>query len=452
MIKQLYRLIIFTVSTLILLFFTTLFLHRNTSDKTTYVTSNSCQECHAEHYVSWKKNTLHPYMFLPVNHPDAKILGDFSLNDPSVTFKKEDIEFIIGSKWEQVYARMIDGEYYLFPSKWYVIQKKWADYKVDSWHKTPLSYKCNGCHTTGFDPNTLKFSEFGIGCEACHGPGSLHIQYRQKNDQVICTICHSVKNIKENSYQYIVRDVSPSVCGQCHNRGTSLKGDPIKGVRFNFPIDYKPGGDLRTSQLSPSAPENDKEKKNWWGSGLAKSRHQEFSDWINSPHSQSLTNMIIGQSEDPGGCGKTSSPCLGCHATDYRHAPGNDKPDIYSVKLGVTCVACHEPHGRNQKRWKGVSNRAKCTDCHTNMTDGRDKNHHPCKSNQIHCAACHMPRIIKMGGDFRLASHTLQIVPPLRAAVKMQNSCQNSGCHADKDLNWAVQTYKNYYDENRKTK
>ncbi|MCK5877898.1 MAG: hypothetical protein KAG43_09700, partial [Candidatus Marithrix sp.] len=137
----------------ILLYIT--YLHYEVMQEMVYVTSDKCQECHTTHYDSWRKNSLHPYIFLPVSSPDAKILGDFSSNDPVVTFKPEQIEFVIGSKWEQVYARIIDGEYYPFPAKWYVIEKRWVPYKVDDWHDTPMSYKCNGCHTTGFDPNTL---------------------------------------------------------------------------------------------------------------------------------------------------------------------------------------------------------------------------------------------------------------------------------------------------------
>ncbi len=445
-----YKYLVLLVTLLVSLIIFILFLHRHVSDKATYVTSSNCQECHTKQYTSWRNNTLHPYMFLPVEHPDAKILGNFSLNDPSVTFKKEDIEYVIGSKWEQVYVQMIDGEYYPFPAKWYVIQKRWVPYKVDSWRETPLSYKCNGCHTTGFDPNTLKFEEFGVGCEACHGPGSLHIQYRQKIDQQICTICHEVNNNEVDNYQFIVKDVSPSVCGQCHNRGTSSKGDAIKGIQFNFPIDYKPGGDLRISKFTPSTPENDNKMKNWWGNGLSKNRHQEFSDWVNSPHSQSLTNMIIGQSKNSSGCGRTSSPCLECHTTDYRHAPENEKPDVYSAKLGVTCVVCHEPHGRNTAITGETSGRVKCIDCHTGMTNGPDINHHPCKSDQVQCADCHMPRIVKTGGFFSLASHALRIVPPDPSTENMPNSCQNGGCHAERDLNWAVQTYENYYGSDRR--
>ena len=38
----------------------------------------------------------------PAKHPDA-VLGDFSTPNPLVTFKKEDVAFIYGTKWKQRY-------------------------------------------------------------------------------------------------------------------------------------------------------------------------------------------------------------------------------------------------------------------------------------------------------------------------------------------------------------
>ena len=35
----------------------------------------------------------------------------------------------------------------------------------------PDQEKCLACHATGYDRETGRFSEQGVGCEACHGPG-----------------------------------------------------------------------------------------------------------------------------------------------------------------------------------------------------------------------------------------------------------------------------------------
>lgn len=96
-------------------------------------------------------------MFLPVDSPDAKILGDLDNNNPVVTFKKDEIEFILGSSWGQVYVDTIDGKCYLFPAKRYVLEKRWRPYKVKGWQNTRMSHKCDSSRTTAFTSNSLNF-------------------------------------------------------------------------------------------------------------------------------------------------------------------------------------------------------------------------------------------------------------------------------------------------------
>ena len=142
----------------------TFFYTHHDIKKNHYVGSEACASCHADYYQAWKQQTLHSRMFRPVETEDD-IQGDFSKSNPVVTFKKEDIEFVLGNKWEQAYVRLIDGEYYPLPAKWLITTQKWEAYKVDNWKQTPMSTQCNGCHTTGFNQDTYEFSEFSIGCD-----------------------------------------------------------------------------------------------------------------------------------------------------------------------------------------------------------------------------------------------------------------------------------------------
>ena len=454
--SALYKIKLFLIFFLFLVLFVSLYLHRDISQDATYITSNKCRECHISQYDSWRNNTLHPYIFLPISSPDAKILGDFDSGDPVVTFKKEEIEFVIGSRWEQVYARIIDGEYYPFPAKWYVIEKRWVPYKVKDWHDTPMSYKCNGCHTTGFDPNTLEFSEFGVGCEACHGPGRLHVQHESMRHKLICNPCHTdetkVQKQGEKDH-YIIRTVSPALCGQCHNRGTTTPtGDIIKGKQFNFPAGFQPGDDLRITNFIPTTPKNDKKGNNWWGNGLSKNRHQEFSDLSRSAHAKSLINLLENLDGENKGCGELSDDCLQCHSTDYRHAKEGEKPNLMTARYGITCVACHEPHGQHKKQAGFGDGTTLCRNCHMQKTGDNDEPHTPCTKELVGCTDCHMPKIVKTGGFFSLHSHAFQVVmPEASLGNNMPNSCQNGGCHADKSLEWAIESYKQFYGDEQRT-
>jgi len=57
--------------------------------------------------------------------------------------------------------------------------------------------RCAECHATGFEKNydaaTRTYAstqaEIGVGCEACHGPGSAHLDWAQDTQQ--CATCHS---------------------------------------------------------------------------------------------------------------------------------------------------------------------------------------------------------------------------------------------------------------------
>ena len=73
-----------------------------------------------------------------------------------------------------------------------------------------LPYDCGSCHTTGYSPRGNQddlpglvgtWAEEGIQCEACHGPGGLHVQNPQGVQMTI--------------------DRDAELCGQCHIRGAS---------------------------------------------------------------------------------------------------------------------------------------------------------------------------------------------------------------------------------------
>ncbi len=424
-----------------------LFLHKEISSTAEYVTSDKCQECHQDQYHNWQNNTLHPHMFRPVKS-DADILGDFTIKDPAVTFKKDDIEYVVGNRWEQVYVKMIEGEYYPLTAKWYVIQKRWVPYKVNDWHETKMSYQCNGCHTTGFDPNTLEFSEFGIGCEACHGPGSKHVQNRQIEHKPVCKACHDYSQKMVVTENDIIRSVSPSVCGQCHNRGKNKTGDVERKEKFNFPINFMPNENINDA-LNPVTVQSDKKGKYWWGAGISNNRHQEFSDWNLSKHSKAHTLLVEKYKKD-GDRGKLTDECLRCHSTEYLLSSDDSKPTLDSVRFGVTCVACHEPHGRDKHDPGFGDGQSICATCHINDMEKRSsktgKSHTPCPSTAVSCADCHMPYVVKTGGFFSLRSHAFRIISPMESEQsKMPNSCQNGGCHDDQSLEWAIEQFKSFY-------
>ncbi len=417
-------------------------LHPKGGGAPSYVTSLSCRQCHENEYNSWG-DTLHPGSFRPVKK-DSDILGDFTSDDPVLTFSKEEVEYVVGSRWEQIYVRKIDGEYYPFPARWFVKQKKWSPYKVDSWQQTPMSEKCNGCHNTGFNPETYEFSEFGVGCEACHGPGSKHVANRKKQLSLLCRLCHRGESSTETD---IIRSVSSTVCGQCHNRGKNQPFSEQESPVFDFPVTYTPGDDNLRKLFQPLTPADDKKNKYWWGNGVAKARHQEFADWGKSNHAKALTRLKQNHTIETG---LPEDECLECHSTDYLFADNNSKPVMQTAKYGITCVACHNPHKLLGKGESARKPNEPCIGCHANINSkcGQQTEpiHFPCPQDKVECVDCHMPYVVKSGGWNSIRGHAFIILSPLDITEPaMPNSCQNGACHQDRSPQWIQQEYRSFY-------
>lgn len=423
-------------------------IHKPFDTERSYVTSEACQGCHADHYNAWHDTTLHPKMFHPVGGPN-KIQGDFTSDNPALTFAKSDVEFVIGNKWEQVYARMIDGEYYPLPAKWLITTQQWIPYKVDTWRETPLSTKCNGCHTTGFNPDTFEFAEFGIGCESCHGAGSRHVHNRRAHTDEACLLCHDEQGDGDDGEweKDIANSISSAVCGQCHTRGTQTQDAEHIQTTFNFPLNVEPGQDIGGA-FTPMTQAKDKKGKHWWALGLSKNRHQEFADFSVSKHAEALVRLKERHTPDRG---KLVDTCLSCHSADYINAADDDKPTLDTAKHGLTCVTCHEPHGLDRRFAAPKKPAERCGSCHVDSMDrmdtraGREK-HYPGPVGAKSCPDCHMPYIVKSGGAFPIRSHAFKVVPPIASKqFDMPNSCQNGGCHEDKSVDWAIQEFEAFY-------
>ncbi len=85
--------------------------------------------CHSSIYDRWKKTRMANVVRDPKHHPDA-IIPDLSKPDPLVTFTKDDIAFVYGSKWKQRYFKKVGDDYFPLPAQWDVTHKSGAPYFV----------------------------------------------------------------------------------------------------------------------------------------------------------------------------------------------------------------------------------------------------------------------------------------------------------------------------------
>ena len=94
-----------------------------------YVGSAACQKCHEDVYARWAKSRMANVVRDPREHPEA-IIPDLAKSDPLVTFSKDDIAFVYGSRWKQRYFTKIGNDYFPEPAQWDVTHGMWKRYFV----------------------------------------------------------------------------------------------------------------------------------------------------------------------------------------------------------------------------------------------------------------------------------------------------------------------------------
>lgn len=224
----------------------------------TYVGSSSCSGCHNGIYTDWAA-TGHPYKFSVVNGGVAPVYPVEAVNFQSTwmtnlgdgTMTWNNIAGVIGGYGWKVRFVGDDGHIVGTAGSAYNtglghnqfnfaggVDYGWVNYDASSTKK--YNYGCFKCHTTGADtagtwlpavPGLGTFSEGGVGCEACHGPGSNHIGGPTANniDRVYeqVHIGNSVGGLDINGTVQTPNPAGDDVtfmCGTCHNRSYT---DPI---------------------------------------------------------------------------------------------------------------------------------------------------------------------------------------------------------------------------------
>ena len=136
----------------------------------------------------WKKTPMANVVRDPREHRDA-IIPDLSTNNIA-RFTVDDVALVYGSKWKQRYFTKIGDDYYPLPVQWDIGTKEWLKYHVpdkgaDWWAafypsdnmQRPTGPTCDGCHSVAYDIHTKQVTEWNVGCERCHGPGSEHVAH-----------------------------------------------------------------------------------------------------------------------------------------------------------------------------------------------------------------------------------------------------------------------------------
>lgn len=436
-----------------------------------YVGSDACQSCHTHEHATWHSSWHRTMTQLAA--PDS-VIGDFDttlyLTNVSFELWREgdgfffDVKSTVDSPTGKRVARTYDHEVVMTTGShhmqvyWYSLgndtrvlgmlpftylkrDQRWvprnatfllppAEQEAEEgrWNTT-----CIKCHTTygrvdvgGPDNVELgayleaeidtRVGEFGISCEACHGPGEQHVQRHQsssgrRTDAVgpDDTITHPAKLSHRQSSQ---------VCGQCHGR-LAIKEGKLAQWRAHG-LEFRPGQDLEASSLQQlirctgdSVAEFPEDwEVSFWSDGMTRISSNEYSGLIESPCFQ-----------------RGELSCIKCHqlhqSADDERAPKEWADDQLGVgKRGnQACTQCHSEYGESQALTQ-----------HT---------HHPAESAASNCYNCHMP-YTTYGLLKAIRSHQIHS-PDVAASVKTgrPNACNQ--CHLDRTLAWSAEHLSDWY-------
>jgi Tfp pilus assembly protein PilF len=403
-----------------------------TANAAHYVGSSACLSCHAEEAERWRTSQHHDAMSetstdTVLGHFDG---STFTYAGITSTFFKRDNRFFIRTDGRD--GRLTDFQikytFGVFPLQQYLVafpdgrlqalSIAWdARAKKDGgqrwFHLYPTehvthddelhwtrpaqnwNFMCADCHSTGVRKNydaggdrfDTRWSDINVGCEACHGPGSRHLEWAQARNHgarvpsdrgltaalderrsVSWTIDVRTGNATRSLPRTTDREID--VCAQCHSR----RGQIAEGYRAGAPFldHYFPA--LLTSPLYHADGQQQGEVYNW--ASFLESR-------------------------------------------------------MYAK--GVTCSDCHEPHNGALR----LNGNALCASCHlASKYDTIEHHHHQTGSAGASCVSCHMPASTYMVIDPR-RDHSLRVPrPDLSIALGTPNACNS--CHADRDARWAA--------------
>ncbi len=401
--------------------------------------SAACAGCHQIEHGQWARS-LHIRMTKPAS--EALIVGNFkdvafadngrayrmesrngrryvSVSHGGRPFEKFEVHYTLGAKRFQGYlSRLPDGRIYVLPVFWHVAQQRWVDWKEitpvpDGDHdlRQIWNITCFNCHATNLDAGfnvanrtyDTKWTEMGLGCETCHGPGRAHIALMrdwEKNPAAKPAYDTSASNRALGSTLKIFspRTAEPrqvfDTCAYCHGNKNNLFLGFLPGRRMeDFALPF-----LVSQPMPPDDPQGD-----FWPDGRA-SR-------FNRPQALTLSGCFI--------------------------------------KGNVTCTSCHVAHGSRQEHSLKVpiaESDKLCTQCHESLAVPaavEQHTRHPFSSKGSRCVECHMSDV-----NWRLLirrrDHTFAApVPEMTAKYGVPNACTT--CHDNRTPEWAIGKMNEWY-------
>ena len=434
-----------------------------------YRTSSSCLVCHRSQYQSWHASYHRTMTQLAT--PET-VIGDF--NDVSLSFQglayqlyRKGDEFMVlmeiedpltggtiqvhrpivmttGSHHMQAYWFSLGYEESrslgMLPFIFLAPEKRWiprhaaflmphtrnSEILVGRWNAT-----CIRCHST--NPRARAetsvadshLAEFGIACEACHGPGYRHLaananplaRYRRRLGEATD---ESITNPSKLDH-----DLSSQICGACHSVSSIKQEEDFLSWHRNGP-GFRPGQDLAETRHLVRARDLDAPmtkkliasnphfmEQSFWSDGMVRVSGREYTALLDSPCFQ-----------------QGDISCLSCHEM---HSQASDAHTMQAW--------------RDDQLKPGMRGNLACITCHEELADEnqlRQHTHHLPASAGSNCYNCHMP-FTSYGLLKGTRSHQVD-TPDVASSLQTgrPNACNQ--CHLDRSLGWTADALEKWYE------
>ncbi len=413
------------------------------SARATYVGKEKCIDCHRREYDLWRGSD-HDWAMAVAT--DSTVLGDFNnaefeYNGKVSRFYKKDGRFYVftegpNGKWgefeivytfgvrplQQYLVPFPGGRYQCLPLAWDTEKQRWfnlvpavypnEDVTPNNWlHWTNQSQNWNGmcaeCHSTNLQKNYdlrtdqyhTTWSEINVSCEACHGPGSAHLEWAALPEMA---------RPQDTNYGLVVQtsDIDNKqyvkLCVRCHSRRSFFdKFQPGDSEVLNYMIPQL----LRAPYYFP---DGQILEEDYVHGSFVQSKMYDNDVRCNDCHDVHSGKRKF---ED-------NRLCLQCHRADLYDTFAHH----FHKKVGETGEPLMLEGGRKVVQ---VGEGALCVNCH-------------------------MPGRYYMGVDFR-RDHSFRIPrPDLSLKIGVPNACTQ--CHTDKSDRWALDYVVKWYGESFTTR
>jgi predicted CXXCH cytochrome family protein len=416
-----------------------------------YAGSASCRACHPDQYASWHQS-FHRTM-TQVASPES-VRGNFdrvdlTLDGEDYRLQRRGDEFwveMVDPDWKmeeekqtnavangflaprvQCRISMVTGSHQMqaywldnghgnrqfsFPFTYLFEQERWVprrcvfikNPKVLTW-KQVWNVGCVDCHSTAGQPwqredhvsFDTRVAEFGISCEACHGPAAAHVR-RNSNPwrrYALHLGKQGDKTIVNPSRLSSKR--SSEICGRCHSVHAPLDENDwlLHGESFH------PGDDLEAKLSIVRQRPWELRPRTCWSDGMVRVSGREYNGLIKSPCFE-----------------KGEMSCASCHSM---HASSPTNQLALGMEGNAACLQCHQSFAKNLVE-------------HT---------HHAAGSSGSLCSNCHMP-YTTYGLLRGLRAHQISN-PSVKTTLQTGRPNACNLCHLDQTLDWTARNLARWY-------